>query len=71
MNEILKGKIYDSAFDEELDEVVKTRIYHIYYKNGNVYVDAPFPVKYMKKLRLYLAYGKIIYKNIIIGKPDL
>lgn len=71
MNEILKGMIYIGKYDDENNKIIKEKIYHIYYNNGCVFIDAPFPVKYMNKLRKYLEYKNIKYKNIIIGKPDI
>lgn len=69
MEEILKGKIYTSRYNEELNELEVVRNFHIYKKGGTIYINAPFPVKYMKQLRMLLAYNNVYYTNIIIGNP--
>ena len=73
MKEILKDVICDYKWDELRKELIKIRQYHIYYDKINkcIYVDVPFPVRHMKKLRDRLDYIKIEYFNIIIGKPDI
>lgn len=71
MEEILKGMIYDSKYNEMTKELDTIKIYHIY-KNGNtIHIDAPFPVKYIPKLRMLLLHYDIYWSNIIIGKPDI
>ena len=73
MEEILKGIIFDAKWDSIKNEMVKIRQYHVYYDRIHrcVYVDTPFPVKYMVKLRQCLNYIRIQYDNIVIGKPDI
>ena len=73
MEEILKNKIYKGYYDLNEGKMIITRNYHIYYDRPNkiIYADAPFPVKYMSKLRGMLRDRNIEYKTIIIGKPDI
>ena len=73
MEEILKGCIVDTRYDMELDRVIVTRMYHIYYNEitGVVKVDAPFKVKHMIKLKRLLYLCEINYSNIIVGNPDI
>lgn len=73
IKEILKGQIYEAKYDECLEKLIKTKIYHIMYdkETKTIYIDAPFPVRQLRKLRKYLDYKLIYYKNIIIGRPDI
>lgn len=62
--EILKGVFDEYEYDERLMDMKPIRIYHICLKDGVVYVDAPFPVKHIARLKQLLK--KYNYTNLII-----
>lgn len=69
MKEILKNKLFINKWDAGLGEMIRIKTFHIYKQNKTIYIDAPFPVNKMKKLRFLLNHNRIEYNNIIIGKP--
>ena len=69
MKEILKGELYINKYDEQLNENIRYKTFHIYENCGIIYVADEMPVKTLKRLKKLLKENNVEYKNIIIGKP--
>lgn len=73
MNEVLRYKICDRAYDEETKEYRVVKVYHLYWnpKTKTININEPIKVSVLRRIKKLLICNDIYYDNIIIGNPDI